>query len=104
MKNKTPPQQSCELISFYARVVGVEAYKSVVDGKVLYHAVLDSLKNEPQRQAQFFGLEEDVFKAGDLHVVSFSRPIAGASKRAVKIEMSRKIMEMAAVNSEAKPN
>jgi hypothetical protein len=81
MKRK---KQQTELISFRATVVEVEAYKSVVEGKVLYHAVLDSMPPDPPRQAQFFGLSENIFELGCVHFVTFSRPVARSKRKAVK--------------------
>src|ERR1700692_4086301 len=93
---KKPAKNSAtELISFRACVVEVEGYKSVVEGKTLYHAVLDSVKDEPQRQAQFFGLSENIFKVGDIHTVTFSRPVAKSKRRAVKPDQSKALKEIA---------
>jgi len=93
MKKKS---KDCELLSFKACVVEVEAYKSVIEGKTLYHAVLDSLKDEPQRQAQFFGLSEDVFTIGDVHVVTFSRPVAKSKRKVAKSIDKKKQLEQIA--------
>jgi len=98
MKKKS---KDCELLSFKAVVVEVEAYKSVIEGKTLYHAVLDSMKDEPQRQAQFFGLSEDVFTVGDVHVETFSRPVAKSKRKAMKgdkaKEAAKRVEEIAAL-------
>lgn len=67
-------RKRAKLVSFKACVVEVETYNS--NGKKLYHAVLDSMPKEPKRQAQFFGLEENLFKPGEVHVVTFSRAVA----------------------------
>lgn len=62
-------RKQTELVSFKACVVETETYDNG-NGK-LYHAVLDSLPGQPKQQAQFFGLRE-MFKAGDVHTVTFS--------------------------------
>jgi len=87
-------KKSCELLTFRATVVEVEGYKS--EGGTLYHAVLDSMKDEPQRQAQFFGLGEDAFKVGDVHVVTFSRPIAKSKRKVLKGIDKKKELEQIA--------
>lgn len=70
-------KRKTELITFRATVVETETYKS--EGKNLFHAVLDSLPGEPQHQAQFFGFD-DLFKVGDIHYVTFSRPVAKSAR------------------------
>ena len=92
-------KNTIDLLSFRATVVEVEAYKS--EGKTLHHAVLDSMKNEVQRQAQFFGLGEDVFKVGDIHVVTFSKPVAKSKRKVLKPdavkEAAKRVEEIAAL-------
>lgn len=66
-----------ELVSFRATVVETETYDR--NGEKLYHATLDSMKGDHPRQAQFFGLKENIFRPGDIHIVTFSEAV-GKSK------------------------
>lgn len=92
-------RKKIDLVTFRAYVVELETYDS--NGRKLYHATLDSMPNEPKRQAQFFGLDKQLFKPGEVHVVTFSKSVGLVSgsiknknKAEIQAERNQQIQEV----------